>query len=39
MRGSPRYSHHVTLSRLRVAYWAISPKAAAGVDAMPRSLS
>jgi RNA-directed DNA polymerase len=24
--------HHVDLSRLRVAYWAISPKAAAGVD-------
>ena len=24
--------HHVDLDRLRVAYWAISPKAAAGVD-------
>src|SRR6266481_2825075 len=24
--------HHVTLSRLRGAYWAISPKAAPGVD-------
>jgi RNA-directed DNA polymerase len=24
--------HHVTLGRLREAYWAISPKAAAGVD-------
>jgi RNA-directed DNA polymerase len=24
--------HHVDLSRLRAAYWAISPKAAAGVD-------
>ena len=24
--------HHVTLSRLRQAYWAISPKAAPGVD-------
>jgi retron-type reverse transcriptase len=24
--------HHVTLSRLRAAYWAISPKAAPGVD-------
>src|SRR6266540_3543692 len=24
--------HHVTLDRLRGAYWAISPKAAAGVD-------
>src|SRR5206468_791602 len=24
--------HHVTLGRLRGAYWAISPKAAAGVD-------
>ncbi|MCA1682201.1 MAG: group II intron reverse transcriptase/maturase [Actinobacteria bacterium] len=24
--------HHVDLNRLRVAYWAISPKAAAGVD-------
>ncbi len=24
--------HHVTLSRLRWAYWAISPKAAPGVD-------
>src|SRR5262249_53508843 len=24
--------HHVTLGRLRAAYWAISPKAAPGVD-------
>jgi RNA-directed DNA polymerase len=24
--------HHVTLDRLRAAYWAISPKAAPGVD-------
>jgi RNA-directed DNA polymerase len=24
--------HHVTVSRLRAAYWAISPKAAPGVD-------
>jgi RNA-directed DNA polymerase len=30
--------HHVDLDRLRAAYWAIRPRAAPGVDAMPRSL-